>query len=42
MTRSIFTQELNGFTVLEASTNHFKVTFIGTDGEELHSSTFEK
>ena len=42
MNCSIFKQEVNGFTVLEAETKHFKVTFIGTDAKELHRSTFEK
>jgi tartrate-resistant acid phosphatase type 5 len=40
--RSIYKQKLNGFTVLEADQNHFKISFIGTDGKELHESTLTK
>jgi tartrate-resistant acid phosphatase type 5 len=40
--RSIFKQRINGFTVLEADRDHFKVIFIGADGKELHSSTLSK
>jgi len=40
--RSIFKQEVKGCTLLEANTKHLKITFIGTDGKELHSSALEK
>ena len=40
--RSIYKQKVNGFTVLEADANHFKISFIGTDGKVLHESTVEK
>jgi tartrate-resistant acid phosphatase type 5 len=40
--RSVFEDKVNGFSVLEADAKHFKVTFIGLDGKELHSSTVEK
>jgi tartrate-resistant acid phosphatase type 5 len=40
--RSVYKQKVNGFTVLEADQDHFKVSFIGTDGKELHASTLTK
>lgn len=40
--RSVYAQKVNGFTVLEADDKQFKVSFIGTDGRELHSSTIKK
>jgi predicted phosphodiesterase len=40
--RTIFKQKLNGFTVLDADVKHLKVSFIGTDGKELHQRTLSK
>jgi tartrate-resistant acid phosphatase type 5 len=40
--RSLFKQKMNGFTVIEAEAKRFKLSFIGADGQELHSSTLEK
>jgi tartrate-resistant acid phosphatase type 5 len=40
--RTIFKQKLNGFTVLEADAKHLKVSFVGTDGKELHQRTLAK
>ncbi len=31
-----------GFTVLEADPQHLKITFIGTNGKELYSTTLDK
>jgi tartrate-resistant acid phosphatase type 5 len=40
--RTIYKEKINGFTVLEADQDHFKISFIGTDGKELHASTLTK
>lgn len=40
--RSVYKQKINGFTVLEADQDHFKISFIGADGKELHQSTLTK
>jgi pimeloyl-ACP methyl ester carboxylesterase len=40
--RTIFKQKLNGFTVLEADPQHFKISFVGTDGKELYQRTLAK
>jgi DNA repair exonuclease SbcCD nuclease subunit len=40
--RSIYKQKVNGFTVLEAGGDYFKISFIGTDGNELHQDTLTK
>jgi tartrate-resistant acid phosphatase type 5 len=40
--RSSYKQKVNGFTVIEADSKHFKISFIGSDGKELHSDTLEK
>jgi tartrate-resistant acid phosphatase type 5 len=40
--RTIYKQKVNGFTVLEADQDHFKVSFIGTDGKVLHETTLTK
>jgi len=40
--RSIYKQKVNGFTVLEAGGDYFKISFIGTDGNELHQVTLTK
>ncbi len=40
--RSIYKEKVNGFTVLEADENHFKVGFIGIDGKVLHETTLTK
>jgi tartrate-resistant acid phosphatase type 5 len=40
--RSTFKQKVNGFTVIEADAKHFKISFIGMDSKELHTSTLGK
>lgn len=40
--RTIFKQRVNGFTVIEADAKNLKVSFIGTDGKELHQRTLSK
>jgi predicted phosphodiesterase len=40
--RTIFKQKLNGFTVLEADPKHFKISFVGTDGQQLYQRILDK
>ena len=40
--KSVFNQKVNGFTVLEADSKHFKVSFVRSDGKEIHQNTLVK
>ena len=39
---SVFKQKENGFTVIEADAHNLKVSFIGMDGRELHTTTLQR
>jgi tartrate-resistant acid phosphatase type 5 len=40
--RSVYREKVNGFTVIEADAKQFRISFIGSDGKELHTYTLEK
>lgn len=40
--RSVYKEEVNGFTVLDADSDHFEISFIGTDGKVLHQTSLSK
>jgi hypothetical protein len=39
---SVFKEKVNGFTVIEADSKHFKVSFVDTEGKQLYVNTLEK
>jgi tartrate-resistant acid phosphatase type 5 len=38
----VYREKVNGFTVIEADAKQFRISFIGSDGKELHTYTLEK